>query len=109
MGPLMDIAKMRREYDELARESSTLDYYGQGFSDGITPVEEPEKDPYILALALTVSLHPHTWTPLLATTTSMTLLSKDDDLLRRNLACVAAVAVAWMEEIDRRGKKKVTA
>lgn len=98
---LLDVGQLRVELEESAIASG-LRWYGDGKRDDLQDGAR-----YAAALQAVYTQYcrqPDSWTRLLSYLANSTMFSDNEEALRGNLTKIAAMSVAWIEDIDRRSR-----
>lgn len=98
VGTLLDVGNMRVQFEEHAK-SDNEEFYGQGKVDDL---HESERNKAVVDAVYAGYLDkPNSWSRLLNYLTARVVTSSQEEL-RGNLVRLSALAVAWVDDIDRR-------
>lgn len=98
---LLDVGVLRVELERSA-VAEGYRWYGDGKVDDLQ-----DSTKYATALQSVYAQYcrqPTSWTRLLSYLANSTMFSENEEALRENLIKIAAMTVAWVEDIDRRSR-----
>lgn len=101
VGVLMDISEIRKDMEEIALSRQER-WYGHNYTDDLLDGSLPAYSRMLEISEHRYSTKPTSWSRALSFICNNTLFSPTPDMLRGNLVDLAALIVAWVEDLDRR-------